>query len=34
MEKLWCYRQNYGTIPKTMELRFMNGKNMVDYQKL
>ena len=32
--QLWYNGQNYGTIPKTMELRFMKGKSMVDYQKL
>ena len=26
--------KNYGTIPRTMELRFMKVKNMVDYEKL
>ena len=32
--KLWYYGQNYGTIPRTMDLRFTKEKNMVDYQKL
>mgnify|MGYP003691617073 CR=1 FL=1 len=41
MEKLWYYGQNYGTIPKTKKLPFMNvkpppppKKNMIDNQKL
>ena len=29
---LW--KKNYGTIPRTMELRFTKDKNIVDYQKL
>ena len=33
MEKLWYYKQNYGTLPKTMEHQFTK-KKMVDYQKL
>ena len=33
-KKLLHYGQNYGTIPRTMELRFTNEKNMVDYKKL
>ena len=33
-KKLWYYEQNYGTIQRTMELRFAKKKNMVDYQKL
>ena len=32
--KLRYYGQNYGTIPRTMELRFTKDKNIVDYQKL
>ena len=28
---LW---KNYGTVPKTLELRFTKEKNMVDYQTL
>ena len=32
--KLWYYGQNYGTLPRTMELRFTKEINMVDYQKL
>ena len=31
--KLWYYGQNYGTIPRTMELRFTKEKNMLDYQQ-
>ena len=31
--KLWYYEQNYGTMPRIMELRFMKEK-MVHYQKL
>ena len=30
-KKLWYYEQNYGTILKTMDLRFTNENNMVDY---
>ena len=30
---LWCYAKTYGTIPKTMKLRFTKEKDMVDYQK-
>ena len=33
-KKLWYYGQNYGTIRRTIELRFTKEKNMVDYQKL
>ena len=34
-KKLWYYGQNYGTITRTMELCFFEGKkNIVDYQKL
>ena len=33
-KKLWYYGQNYGTIPRTIELRFTKEKSMVDYQKL
>ena len=33
-KKLWYYGQNYGTILRTMELRFTKKKNMVDYHKL
>ena len=32
-KKLWYYRKNYGTIPKTME-RLTKQKNMVDCQQL
>ena len=31
MEKSRYYEQNYGTIPRTMELRFTKEKNMLDY---
>ena len=31
-KKLWYYAKNYGSIPKTIKLRFTNEKNMVDYQ--
>ena len=33
-KKLGYYGQNYDTILRTMELRFTNGKDMLDYQKL
>ena len=35
-KKLWYHGKNYGTISKTMELRFTKETNMVhvDYQKL
>ena len=33
-KKLWYYGQNYGTILRTIELRFTKKKNMVDYQIL
>ena len=32
--KLWYYSEKYGTIPRTMELRFTWKKSMIDYQKL
>ena len=32
--KLCNYGQNYGTLPRTMELRFTKEINMVDYPKL
>ena len=31
---LWYYGQNYGTILRTIELRFTKKKSMVDYQIL
>ena len=33
-KKLWYYGQNYGTILRTIELRFKKKKNMVDNQIL
>ena len=30
--KLWYYEQNYGTILRTMEIRFTKKKPIVDYQ--
>ena len=32
-KKLLYYGKNSGTLPRTMELRFMKGKNMINYQK-
>ena len=32
-KKLWYYEQNYGTILRTLVLRFTKEKNIVDYQK-
>ena len=33
-KKLWYYGHNYGTILRTIELRFTKKKNMVYYQIL
>ena len=33
-KKIWYYGQNYGTILRTIELRFTKKKSMVDYQIL
>ena len=33
-EKLWYYAKKYGTILRTMELRFTKEENMVDSQNL
>ena len=33
-KKLWYYGHNYGATLRTLELRFMKKKNMINYQKL
>ena len=33
-KKLWYYGKTYGTILRTIELRFTKKKSMVDYQIL
>ena len=32
-KKLWYYGENYGTIPKTMELKFAMEKKLLYYGK-
>ena len=33
-KKPWYYGQNYGTILRTMKIRFTKERNFIDYQKL